>query len=85
MYKTLYFKPVFLTESYDNFVNNFISKFKLKTVKQDKLVYFLENDCLLMKLQPEIAEILIYDEQNKDLIGGLKHFFINDNIINHIV
>ena len=78
MYRSLYFKPNTNYEPYDVYVRKFVKQFQLNEVKHDcDTKYIFENNYMLMKIDPQIAEILIYDETHKDFISELTDFFNN--------
>lgn len=75
MYKALYFKPKYRIGTYNAFIDRFIDDFKLDKIKNDNSKYILENTNMLVKVEPKIASVYIYDDSNLDEIKRIKNYF----------
>lgn len=78
MYKSIYLKPNINKSTYINFVADFINQFQFKKIKQVESIYFLENNDMMVKIEPCMAQILIHDVSNREVIFKLKRYFFNN-------
>lgn len=75
MYKSLYFKPKYTNSKYDKWVSEFINEFGLNIIKQENNSYHVENDDMLIKIDKDFVTVLIFEQNNIELIWKLKNYF----------
>ncbi|MBU3216680.1 rRNA methyltransferase [Clostridium estertheticum] len=75
MYKSIYFKPKYKLGLYESFINDFVINFELLKIKNKNKVYFFENEDMIVKIEPKIAEILLYNIENKEAVKKVKNYF----------
>ncbi|MEJ8553615.1 hypothetical protein [Tepidibacter sp. Z1-5] len=74
MYRSICIKPKFRFGFYDKFIENLALTFGLSKKKAAAKLYFLKNDDMLIKIQPRMAEIVVFDDKNIENIQNLKGF-----------
>lgn len=75
MSKSLYFKPKCYFWQYKKWIDKFINEFSLNIIKQNKKIYYTENNDMLIKIEPKFVSVLVYEQDNNDLIKKLKKYF----------
>jgi hypothetical protein len=75
MYKAIYLRPNISLIPFNSFVENFIKRFCLRRILNEDQVYYLENEDMTVKIQPDVAEILMYDGQNRKAIREIRNYF----------
>lgn len=73
MYKTIVLKPC--EAFYDDFVSSFADEFKLAKLKAEERTYYYENEDMLVRIMPKVAEIVMHDGSNYIAIRKLNDFF----------
>lgn len=75
MYRTFYAKPKYEHGQYEKFVSQFMNDFHLQDMSIIDKTYYLENEDMSIKLNPETIKILIHDCNNKKIYVDVMNYF----------
>ncbi|MBN3352030.1 rRNA methyltransferase [Clostridium botulinum] len=73
MCKSIYIKNHSNNLSY----NDFTEHFKLKEIKNNNYICCFQNKDMIVKIEPNIVEFLLYDGSNREIQYKIKKYFFN--------